>query len=474
MDRDKKRKLLAIRNSERKKGNYNSYAEIFDKKNNEVEKDFPKDPDNITKNELHEHFDLDRDGTVTLDEYAEHINYHCKNPDVLEDEMQQADFERGFKYAKGGKTKEAKTWKEKYNKKYGHDLDEGHSLKEISKETGVSKKGIQQIYNKGVGAWKNNLGSVRLKGSFKKNKNTKKFPRSKRLGKEQWAKARVYSAVMGGKAAKVDAKELKMMQGGELFAPSTYMYGKKVDLIHIYNEDESRNWQDNAQYMIDHYNKMGIKSGVVHKGKLHGFYVEQGMYEKGGDMMTGIRTPEIVEFEDGGDVDLFEHYQKLPPKARDIVDRYMEKYEEGDYNYSDSKKFLEEMENVGYTFEYGLDNEPYDLRKMAKGGLTPSKAKKMLKDGTAQGKPLTDKQKRYFGAIAGGKVDKVRERARMERGGKLKINKSKESKDYQLDYLYHQLELSKEKMENSKSDKEINTNTVRYNTIKKMIDNKLT
>ena len=36
----------------------------------------------------------------------------------------------------------------------------------------------------------------------------------------------------------------------------------------------------------------------------------------------------------------------------------------------------------------------------AKGGLTPAKAQKMLDDGEANGKPLTDKQKRYFGAVA--------------------------------------------------------------------------
>ena len=34
--------------------------------------------------------------------------------------------------------------------------------------------------------------------------------------------------------------------------------------------------------------------------------------------------------------------------------------------------------------------------------LTPGKAKKMLSDGTVHGRGLTDKQKRYFGAIAGG------------------------------------------------------------------------
>ena len=36
----------------------------------------------------------------------------------------------------------------------------------------------------------------------------------------------------------------------------------------------------------------------------------------------------------------------------------------------------------------------------SKSKLTPAKARKMLKDGTAQGKPLTKKQKGFFGAVA--------------------------------------------------------------------------
>jgi hypothetical protein len=41
-----------------------------------------------------------------------------------------------------------------------------------------------------------------------------------------------------------------------------------------------------------------------------------------------------------------------------------------------------------------------NTRVMASGGLTPSKAKKMLDDGKVYGKPLTDKQKKYFGYVA--------------------------------------------------------------------------
>jgi hypothetical protein len=117
---------------------------------------------------------------------------------------------------KGGTTK---TWKQKYNKKYGHEKGKSHNLSQISKDTGVSKKGLQQIYNKGVGAYKTNPSSVR--------------PNVK--SKEQWAMARVYSAVMGGKASKIDKKELQMERGGETKNYYINQYGvktsKKLDRI---------------------------------------------------------------------------------------------------------------------------------------------------------------------------------------------------------------------------------------------------
>ena len=38
--------------------------------------------------------------------------------------------------------------------------------------------------------------------------------------------------------------------------------------------------------------------------------------------------------------------------------------------------------------------------------LSARKAKQILKDNKAQGKPLTDKQRRYMGAVASGKARK--------------------------------------------------------------------
>lgn len=40
--------------------------------------------------------------------------------------------------------------------------------------------------------------------------------------------------------------------------------------------------------------------------------------------------------------------------------------------------------------------------------LTKAKAKKILKDGSIRGHPLTEAQKGYFGAIAGGKKPRKR------------------------------------------------------------------
>jgi len=85
-----------------------------------------------------------------------------------------------------------KTYRNKFNIKHGFNKNESHSLKEISKLSKLKLSSLQDIYNKGIGAYKTNPQSVR--------------PNVK--SKEQWAMARVYSAIMGGKAARVDKNEL--------------------------------------------------------------------------------------------------------------------------------------------------------------------------------------------------------------------------------------------------------------------------
>jgi len=63
----------------------------------------------------------------------------------------------------------------------------------LARFMGVPLRALQEVYNRGIGAWKTNPQSVRLKKDFSKDPNLSKYPRSTRLSREQWAYARVYS-----------------------------------------------------------------------------------------------------------------------------------------------------------------------------------------------------------------------------------------------------------------------------------------
>jgi len=85
------------------------------------------------------------------------------------------------------------TFKSKYNNKYGFPKNESHSVEDISKTTGIKKSILQDVYDRGIGAWKSNPTSVRSKSGDKKDSG---FPLSKRMTKERWAYGRVYGFVM--------------------------------------------------------------------------------------------------------------------------------------------------------------------------------------------------------------------------------------------------------------------------------------
>ena len=99
------------------------------------------------------------------------------------------------------------TYKQKFLKKYKLD-DIGYSINDLSKITKIKKSILQEVYNRGIGAWKSNISSVRLKNTFEKNNDIKKYPRNKRLTAQQWAYARVYSFIMKGKSYYSSDKDL--------------------------------------------------------------------------------------------------------------------------------------------------------------------------------------------------------------------------------------------------------------------------
>jgi hypothetical protein len=110
-----------------------------------------------------------------------------------------------------------KTNRELFLETFDLPKDTSLSLEEISELSRVPRAALQEVFNRGVGAWKTNPESVRLRGSFEKNPNMKRFPRSKRLTREQWGYARVYSFVLGndgtfGKADRDIAEEFGLIE----------------------------------------------------------------------------------------------------------------------------------------------------------------------------------------------------------------------------------------------------------------------
>jgi len=86
------------------------------------------------------------------------------------------------------------------------DLEGTQSLPELSKASGKSLSVLQKVYNRGIGAYKTNPTSVRMKGTYAKNV---RAPMSAKLSKEQWAMARVYSYLDNNPKHDNDLRRLK-------------------------------------------------------------------------------------------------------------------------------------------------------------------------------------------------------------------------------------------------------------------------
>jgi hypothetical protein len=86
------------------------------------------------------------------------------------------------------------TNKQKFNKKYKQPLNQSNSKKDISKLTGIPMKILDEVYDRGLAAHKNNPESVRsLSGKKVGGKSLKG-----KMSAAQWAQARVYSFVVKG------------------------------------------------------------------------------------------------------------------------------------------------------------------------------------------------------------------------------------------------------------------------------------
>ena len=118
-------------------------------------------------------------------------------------------------------------------------------------------KTLQEVYNRGIGAYKTNPRSVRMKGSFKKGVNA---PMSKKLSKEQWAMARVYSFI--DKNPKHDAD----LRGG-VSIPKEDFIKEHENLLRILNRGKKAELKAEAKDQKKELRKV-LRGGAIKKSTL--------------------------------------------------------------------------------------------------------------------------------------------------------------------------------------------------------------
>jgi hypothetical protein len=74
--------------------------------------------------------------------------------------------------------------------------DRGYSIPELSKIFGYSEDVLQQVYNRGIGAYRTSYKSVRLKSSGVKHIDA---PPSAKMSPYQWARGRLWSFLNNSK-----------------------------------------------------------------------------------------------------------------------------------------------------------------------------------------------------------------------------------------------------------------------------------
>jgi hypothetical protein len=124
--------------------------------------------------------------------------------------------------------------------------------------------------------------------------------------------------------------------------------------------------EDEDNYMLDKSDLREMSESARTKGinrvELHTNYGLE-LRSNENPKVVGFDSIKKQSFADGGVVyvDLFEDYENMPKRVAEILDKYYDRYGE-DMDYRDTQRMLEEIEGVGYTFDYYLDNQPYGLR----------------------------------------------------------------------------------------------------------------
>jgi len=126
----------------------------------------------------------------------------------------------------------------------------------------------------------------------------------------------------------------------------------------------SRTGDNKIQYLgvgVGHYDGYEIKRGWsddLNINEVQNFVKKDKDYYDSRKYAIGSNGGSIDLLAVGGMIDLFEDYENIPANVKSILDEY--ELEESDYD--TLLELQNRLEDIGYTFEFGLDAEPFALR----------------------------------------------------------------------------------------------------------------
>jgi len=293
-----------------------------------------------------------------------------------ENRPNRSDVNRTFKFFKGGDIGNVRTLESKFNKEKpaialyviadtvadSFIIDKHKKTIVWEKLTDSEKEKYNEDYKKNKAAFEKHLVHSFLKLYYSDKKiNEKCSGQSRRT-------IHAINSVMKSIAKKYDAS--KYENGGGVEIESEIVHNKNRDwrLKQAYsliaNEKEVKqdssamdlfNWANRNGYLVRNADEFNHIANTISPRELE---KHTNKFNNGG----GVE----IEEEYNPENDLFAKMETLPDDVREVLDRYSEE----DPTYESLGAMLKELEPLGYTFEYYLDAEPFNLRKIThvKGG----------------------------------------------------------------------------------------------------------
>lgn len=76
-----------------------------------------------------------------------------------------------------------------------------------------------------------------------------------------------------------------------------------------------------------------------------------------------LEGAKLTEWQKDNTSDLIDGFENTPEELKEVMEKWQQKIDDG-LDYNDCANFQKECEDLGYTFDYGLDSVPFDLRKI--------------------------------------------------------------------------------------------------------------